>query len=232
MFACKRMFDLLEGFLIARRGGVQRLILTFRLDHHPEPAVLVLELLRPSDDALHFTTLLRERLNRKQLEAPAEHITLTADQVIPLFERALSLFPDDPQHSDGLPKLLERLHARLGDGALRGLRAVPDHRPECASLTPKLLDEVGGKTAAAPDLSSPRPFWLLATPQALREVGSIPHYEGPLTLLAGPERIESGWWDADAARDYFIAATPEQAQVWIFRDRKAPTGWFLHGFFA
>jgi protein ImuB len=61
-------------------------------------------------------------------------------------------------------------------------------------------------------------------------------------LLAGPERIESGWWDGgEIARDYFIAQTGDQAFVWVFRERPTPPstagtpargGWYLHGLFA
>ena len=53
-----------------------------------------------------------------------------------------------------------------------------------------------------------RPFWLLPAPEPLAEIGAAPHRGGPLKLLAGPERIESGWWDgSDVARDYFVART-------------------------
>ena len=54
-----------------------------------------------------------------------------------------------------------------------------------------------------------------------------------LTLAAGPERIESGWWDGgDARRDYFVAIDSAGRRLWIFRDPRPPGGWFLHGVFA
>lgn len=84
-----------------------------------------------------------------------------------------------------------------------------------------------------------RPVWLLPQPQALPEWQSRPLLDGrPLQLLAGPERIESGWWDgASAARDYFIAQAHDGALVWVYRGRlplapPAGEGWFLHGRFA
>ena len=83
-------------------------------------------------------------------------------------------------------------------------------------------------------------MWLCPEPQPLHERGARPLLDGrPLQLLAGPERIEAGWWDgALEARDYFIAAAEDDALVWIYRARlplasgPAGDGWFLHGRFA
>ena len=54
--------------------------------------------------------------------------------------------------------------------------------------------------------------------------------EGEFTALAGPERIESGWWDGDeASRDYFVARLFDGELAWIYRETNV---WFLHGLFA
>jgi protein ImuB len=66
----------------------------------------------------------------------------------------------------------------------------------------------------------------------------LPLYRGPLVLLAGPERIEAGWWDlgqprrATVHRDYFVARNRHGQTLWIYRELAAPHRWFLHGFFA
>jgi protein ImuB len=77
---------------------------------------------------------------------------------------------------------------------------------------------------------------LLPRPKPLPEINGRPQHSGPLTLLAGPERIESGWWDAeepgatgDIRRDYFVALSSRHEWLWVYR---SPGGWFLHGFFA
>ena len=69
-------------------------------------------------------------------------------------------------------------------------------------------------------------------PKPLAERNAVPlHEDGPLTLVAGPERIESGWWDGnDVRRDYFIARTPRDALLWVFQERQS--GWYLHGVFS
>jgi len=69
----------------------------------------------------------------------------------------------------------------------------------------------------------------------LPECNGVPQRGGDLLRLAGPERIESGWWgqDEDATgdvrRDYYVACTARHEWLWIFRDAD---GWWLHGFFA
>jgi protein ImuB len=76
---------------------------------------------------------------------------------------------------------------------------------------------------------------LLSPPVALQERQHRPYWNGALALLAGPERIETGWWDDQLVeRDYFIAQTEQSAWVWIFRSRptQGESGWFLHGVFG
>jgi protein ImuB len=62
---------------------------------------------------------------------------------------------------------------------------------------------------------------------------SGPSLQGPLALRSGPERIEAGWWDgAPVSRDYFVAANPAGETLWIYRERRDPGAWYLHGLFA
>jgi protein ImuB len=52
-------------------------------------------------------------------------------------------------------------------------------------------------------------------------------------LLAGPERIESGWWDgADARRDYYVAGDTRGARLWVYRECLGTQKWYLHGIFG
>jgi protein ImuB len=121
-------------------------------------------------------------------------------------------------------RLIERLQARLGSDAVHGLGTHEDHRPERAwvAVAPGKEFSPAGKNR-----NSPRPLWLVEPPRRLAE--------GEFALLAGPERIDSGWWDgAEARRDYFIARTGESSLAWIYRERGPVPGenWFLHGLFA
>lgn len=85
------------------------------------------------------------------------------------------------------------------------------------------------------------PTWLLATPLKLAVRRDCPLYQGPLTLLAGPQRIEAAWWDTMALRDYFLAHSAQAGLLWIYRERltarridgdKQAGAWYLHGVFG
>ena len=241
LFAAKRMLVELCGYLSATSSGAQRI--SFWFEHHRrEPTRVTLSLVAATRDADHLTNVLRERLERTELPCPATAIGLTSEILLPLAARSLSLVPDTGQEDEAAAQLIERLRARLGEDAVLGLKRLPDHRPERAWRTcePASTHAAGASYASRPvsnqaaanDITS-RPLWLLAEPRPLAETENAPCYEGRLSLVCGPERIESGWWDGhDVARDYFVAATASEAMLWIYRERRPQGRWFLHGFFA
>ena len=68
----------------------------------------------------------------------------------------------------------------------------------------------------------------MPAPLAVRE--GRPLYGGDLRLHDGPERMESGWWEAgDIRRDYYVASNVLGQRLWIFRELRQPRGWYLHG---
>lgn len=245
----------------ARQGRVQRCALALRHeprhradDTVPEFTPVEIALAEPAADAAHLQGLLRERLARLELPAPVTSLELRCDELVHAPPPDGELFPTRAAGQAGLARLLERLQARLGQDRVQRLEPGDDHRPErAAQAGPAAAPaEVRGRDTSAsagpPALAlsdSPRamarltrPAWLLPEPQPLQERGPHPCLAGqPLRLLAGPERIESGWWDdALAARDYFVAQTPDGALAWIYRSRLpaegAQAGWFLQGWFG
>jgi len=226
LFVAKRLLDQMEGFLAARQAGVRG----FSLDllHEGLPATRVtVGLAACGRVAEHFMRLLRERLAAIVLKAPVEAIRLEAAEPEFLPEKSGSLLHDAHTGGEEWLQLIERLQARLGSEAVHGLRTHPDHRPERAFRQVVLGMENPAVTEKKKEIRGSRPLWLLDPPRRLAE--------GEFSLLAGPERIESGWWDgAEAQRDYFIARTGEASLAWIYRQRGAEPGrsWFLHGFFA
>jgi len=226
LFAARRLLAQLEGFLAARAAGTRQLLL--HLSHRAAPATRIeLGLVSVCREAAHFALLLRERLQQTALPEPVRSIALEVQFIEPLAHSNQSLFSDELQQGGNWPRLIERLRSRLGAAAVHGLALCADHRPERANAQA----EPGARQL---DLDFKlRPFWLLARPQPLEETGSIPCHHGPLKLLAGPERIESGWWDgADIARDYFIARAANEALLWVYRERSPAGAWYLHGIFS
>lgn len=198
-----------------------------------------LALAEASTDPAHWGAVLRERLAREPLAAPVLGLSLLCDEPVRAPAPPPELFAERGGSREGLQRLLERLQARLGEAGVCQLGALPEHRPEQASALRPL--QAWPRTAPHAPAAVPRltrPAWLLPEPQPLPERQARPWLGGqPLRLLAGPERIETGWWDGQpAARDYFIAQTPAQALLWIYRLRPAPPagepGWFLHGRFG
>ena len=226
LFAARRLLAQMEGFLAARHAGVRGFSLDLVHDGLPATAVKV-GLAAPGRGAEHFARLLRERLGALALRSPIEAIGIEAGDLENIPEQNQNLFDDRRGSAEEWLRLIERLQARLGNEAVHGLGIHEDHRPEFAFCRIGLGIKNMNSIEKQNEIPSPRPLWLLEAPRRIRE--------GEFTLLAGPERIESGWWDgAEARRDYFIARTGEASLAWIYRERGAQPGgdWFLHGLFA
>jgi protein ImuB len=240
LFATQRLLAQLEGFLAARAAGTRRLRLDL-LHRTTPPTRIELGLVSTCREAAHFVLLLRERLQQTALSGPVRAIALEVQAIEPLEHSNQTLFPDALQQEGNWPRLIERLRSRLGAAAVHGIFSCPDHRPERASVHPERASVHSDRASAQAEPGARqlaldfdlRPFWLLERPQALEEKESIPCHHGPLKLLAGPERIESGWWDgADMARDYFVARTANEALLWVYRERSPAGAWYLHGIFS
>ena len=257
-FGVQRLVQELATWLTARGLGVVRLSLTLAHERYvrqrgmPE-TVVPFALGAPARMPAHLLGVLRERLARVALPAAVEAITLASDETAPLAGRNLGLLPGDDAHAVEIP-LLDRLRARLGEEAVTRLVPLPEHRPELAMRDAAVASPRGRGESLAETISrakarptrnrgakpadvsllpdASRPIWLLGEPQPLAHLLEMQ----PWVLRDGPERIESGWWDgADVRRDYFIATTPADETVWIYRDHRYGIDdgeWFLHGLFA
>lgn len=226
LFGVKRLAVQLCGWLAARNAGVRRL--TLALLHEGRPATrLTLALSVPRRDASDLLALLRERLARLDLAAGVSGLELAGDETAQLAPLEFSLFGDRDQVRADCLNLVERLQARLGPEAVSGLALYPEHRPELA-----WRETAPGQAPGAGDFPA-RPAWLLARPRPLAGSAAAPWLDGPMTLLAGPERIESGWWDdLPVRRDYYQARAASGARCWVYLEHGGQPRWFLHGLFA
>ena len=217
LFPARRLLLQLEGLLAARQAGIRGF--TLRLVHRKNGFTVVnVGLASPARDAGRLTELLRERLGALALAQPVEALALEAGDFTPLAARTAGMFGDAAVEEEDWARLVERLRSRLGREAVCGLATQPDHRPEHAwrRVEPGEWDPREFRQPGA------RPLWLVERPRRLGEA----HF----ALLAGPERIECGWWDGDEAkRDYFIAELEKGSLGWIYREAGE---WYLHGLFA
>lgn len=227
LFPSRRLLAELGGFLLGRQGGVQRL--DWRLRHEGvDDTRFSVGAARPLRDPRQWLALLRERLERLELPAPAHEVRLAAHGVRPLAPESLELFPELARPGRAPDEaLLDRLRARLGSDAVRGLAPVADHRPERAWRWCRPGETGGGIPRAD------RPLWLLPDPMPLEVRDGRPWLDGALDLGLERERIDIGWWDDfEVARDYFAAGTPPGERVWVYREIRGRRGWFLHGLFG
>lgn len=212
----------LAAWLAAQHAFVRGFVLAMQREPRwrsdaqvPAQTLLAVSLAEPSRDAAHLQVLLRERLAQLRLPAPTLELRLAAREIVPGEARPAASCSPARRASASLVRLVERLQARLGAEHVQRLRAVHDHRPECASATrPVDAARVGQRGASVVVPPTPlRPVWLLAPPEPLPERAAQPLLAGrALQLLSGPGRIEAGWWDhALAERDYFIAEDAEGA---------------------
>jgi protein ImuB len=160
-----------------------------------------------------------------------------------------SLLPEDNVEGESLQQFIERLSVRLGDDHVLRTKMQADHRPERMQSWQPARSNPGVRATShqqALPADAIYPAWLLPDPQRLEVRGEKPHYQGPLRLLVGPQRLETGWWDAGeegpVVRDYFIARSDHAGLIWIYRERfrtsldgddsAEPVRWYLHGIYA
>ena len=243
LFAARRLFNQLQLWLQARHAGVLALLLGWTMDERRNTAShgeLVLRTAEPSADMAHLQRLLAEQLARIILPAPVLYLHLRSLETEKLRGESASLLPLEQVSGDSLLQMQERLCARLGVGQVLQVQALAEHRPERMQLWQTLAEETRQGKFAQSDQRVLYPSWLLARPLRLAVRDQCPQYSGPLTLLAGPQRLEAAWWDgADCAlRDYFLARSEQFGLLWIYRERLSTelsgseSSWYLHGLFA
>lgn len=244
LFGARRLLLALTGWLAARHSGTTAFRLNWAHDamrsrSAGEGGGLTVRTAEPTRQLEHLCRLLAEHLGHVELLAPVGDLELEALEVQPLEERSASLLPDTVHAGEALHLVLERLAARLGPERVLRPVALPDHRPEWMCRwqpAPEPQSRQGADNG-----EGPQPTFVLPAPLKLAVRGNRPYYQGELQLLAGPQRVEGGWWDRDeaagqirhVARDYWVAQSAQAGVLWVFQTRldEAPA-WFLHGVFA
>ncbi|WP_310385371.1 DNA polymerase Y family protein [Roseateles sp.] len=237
------------AWLAGRHAGIQSLTLHWEHDAMRARDVgsggsLTIHTSHCTRDFGHLWRLLGEHLAQLTLAAPAGEIRLQAGAVMALEELSASLLPAAPEQAhEPLAQLLERLSVRLSPERVRCGSLLEDHRLEAMQQW-RAWASNGPAAVSAQGSTYPQPTWLLSPPLRLSMRQDQPLYQhAPLQLLAGPQRVEGGWWQLDAAlpnghaqqqRDYFLALSAGHLVLWVFQQRLSEFehGWFLHGVFA
>ncbi len=246
------------GWLAARHAGATGVTLhwvhdSMRAKDAGDGGSLTVRTAEPIRELEHFCRLMAEHLAKTRLLAPVGELRLEAVGVQALVEDSGSLLPDAVRTGETLYLTLERIAARLGPDRVQQPVPADDHRPEwqtrwrtCGDGKTPGAGRRRGKDAAVRVPPVPEPAFLLDPPLRLAVREHRPHYQGPLTLLVGPDRVEGGWWDrmpADEARpahhrqvtrDYWIAVNENAGVMAVYREPVEDGGgaWFLHGLYA
>jgi len=247
LFGARRLMLQMSGWLAARHCGVNAFTLRWCHDAMRSRAAgdggeMTVRTAQPTRDIEHLTRLLAEHLAKIQLLAPVGDLELLAVEVHSMEEKSQPLFPEPQQAGESLALVLERIAARLGPERVLRPVVTEDHRIEWMSHWTPAPGPRPRKLNRSVDI--PQPTFVLPEPLKLATRGERPLYQGLLQLLAGPHRVEGGWWDRatedgeqrtrNVARDYWVALSEHAGVLWIFQTRLADdeTAWFLHGVFA
>ncbi|WP_416761213.1 Y-family DNA polymerase [Roseateles sp. So40a] len=246
------------GWLAARHAGATGVTLhwvhdSMRAKDAGDGGSLTVRTAEPIRELEHFCRLMAEHLAKTRLLAPVGELRLEAVGVQALVEDSGSLLPDAVRTGETLYLTLERIAARLGPERVQQPVLADDHRPEwqtrwktCGDGKSPGAGRRRGKGAAVRVPPVPEPAFLLDPPLRLAVREHRPHYQGPLTLLVGPDRVEGGWWDRVPAdetrpahhrqvtRDYWIAVNENAGVMAVYREPVEDGGgaWFLHGLYA
>ena len=187
----------------------------------------------------HLLMLLETQFSNLIVPAPVIAVKMKVKKFDTFMSYNESLFAEDKPagrqyNNSNLNQFMEQLKARLGGLFVNSINTVAAHCPEYATKQlayDETENKVGGYHAPVP--LTPRPFLLLQEPKRLVLENSKLYHRKPITIISGPERIESYWWSGtDVRRDYYVALEKNGSRLWIYHERGNENNWFLHGYFA
>lgn len=238
LMECEELLQELHTFL--QRHGQALEQLRFHLyQESGQHRTVTLTSRSPSRSPADWQQLLAIRLEGTPLEASVAGVALEACDFIASPPRSAELDsstepPSDSRHGAAWEQTLGLLAARLGEHALCRPVLQDSRIPEHAGREIPDPHEMTHANKIDHWLLQPaRPAWLLNPPEPLPVRDGTPWRQGPLQLLSGPERLQTGWWrEEPLLRDYYVAVNPRGQRLWIFRRPGKKKYWYLHGLFG
>jgi protein ImuB len=243
---------LAERLEAERRGGRQFVLELWRVDGAVKR--LAVSASRPLRAPERIAALFAERVAalNEGLEADFgfDLLRLSARRTEPLEAEAADLLGGG-DGAGAFAVLVDRLSARLGEGAVRRLAPAPETRlPERAARAVPFDAEARPGWAASPAADDEgvmlRPLSLFAPPQPIEVTAVAPEgaperfkwrrLQRRVRAAEGPERLEPEWGrvtETPRVRDYYRLEDEEGRRYWVFREGRygeAPEPrWFIHG---
>ena len=216
----KRMLDELEEFLRTRNLVTDTLLFSFYYRYN-DGIDLTVQRAGGEYKAERWLALLSLQLETVKLSEPVVTIRLVSQKLAPFKARESDLFSNKNSRLEP-DELLSQLVAKLGGDAVTRLVYNDCIAPEAANAQCLTNGECAKKDNFISSIISLRPSFLQAMPSPLKET---------VTLLHGPERILTNWWESELIyRDYFIANNKRGQWLWVYRT--PDQDWFVQGVFA
>jgi protein ImuB len=237
------------------RGARRLALVGFRVDGRTTTIEATLSAPAAAPD--HMLRLLREKgLEHLDLGFGIDALMLCARQAEPVSTRQGEM-GDERQAPppEALAALIDRLQARLGEGAVRRPQARESWIPERSEAWVRAGPQAPAQVAAQQD--RPRPILLFDPPEPVETLAGVP--DGPpahftwrraarrVVKAQGPERLSAEWWRPGSGlanrpartRDYYRVEDEQGRRFWLFReglygreDADERPSWWLHGVFA
>ncbi len=223
----RALIHALQNWLVTHQKGCEQMCWRF-VSHHKNTANMWVQFAQAKQNANDFMRI--SLLQLEQMELPEEVLTvsLATKRLTTWQSSSHSLFKlmDAEAAPHSMSEMIDEFNARLGANSCRRIQSVSQHTPEKAWLSAvpaKVHAGAPGKENHFLQQLAKRPLWLFDPPRRVQPT--------ELTLLQGPERIQSHWWSGTTTcRDYYIAQHSLGAECWAFVD--AESQWYLHGYFG